>query len=127
MVTSHGTIELLEKIVFHYNRSLSCFELHVAYNCKLWSRNGFHAPKLVRNNISHLIIGLVVYFFKYPLAAILNFCRFLAKATKYSWEFFGERYMTIWGYREKFSALTPKFPPQTAIFHKLTAAILNFQ
>ena len=37
-----------------------CLEVLEASNCNFGSRNGFYAPKLVRNDILQLIIGLLV-------------------------------------------------------------------
>ena len=96
------------------------------------SRNGFHVPKLVRNDISHLIIGLLVKFFsKYPLAAILNFCRLLAKCKIGFMRNFRRAIDDYLGIlRSIFSSdiqISTVHSVYTTIFHKLTAVILNFQ
>ena len=42
---------------FYLYGKMECTETN---NCKYSYRNGFHAPKLVRNDISQLIVGLLV-------------------------------------------------------------------
>ena len=81
MVTSHVTIELLVTNVFHYNCD-HVLTLHVAYNCNLRSRSRFHGTKIVRNHISHLIIGLLVenlFFFKISAGGHLGFLSFFCQ------------------------------------------------
>ena len=59
-----------------------CLKVKKAYTCNRRSRNGFHAPTLVRNDISHLIIGLLVeniVFFKMSADGHLGFSPFSAK------------------------------------------------
>ena len=133
MVTSHVTIELLVKNRFHYNGLWSGFDLPVAYNCNLRSRSGLHVRKIVRNDISHLIIGSLVktwFFSKYSLAAILDFCRFFGKRDiGCMWNFRKAIYDYLGIIRPIFSSdihISTPHSVNTSIFHELTAAIFNF-
>ena len=134
MVTLHVTIELLVKNRFHYNGLWWGFELPVAYNCNLRFRSGLHAPKIVRNDISHLIIGLLVktwFFFKLFAGGHLGFLPFFGKHDiGFMWNFRKAIYDYLGIIRPIFSSDTHISTPHsvnTSIFHELTAAIFNFQ
>ena len=98
----------------------------MAYYCNLWYKRGLHALKIVRNDISHLIIELLVYiyiFFNIRLRPSWIFADFLPNATYDSCEILGERYMIIWGTQANF-----QLSGQISTLHSVyTSAILNFK
>ena len=73
--------------------------------------NGFHTPKLGRNDILHLVFGLIVKNRFFP-AAILDFCYLRQNPTQDAWGLLGEQYIDINGHLCQLSALTPKFLPK---------------
>ena len=89
------------------------FEVTEAWNCHFKSRSRFHVVKLVNNDISHLIIGLlveIVFSLNWPLAAILDSCCFWRNSG-----FIGTFRKEIWLFRDTqilISALTPKCLPK---------------
>ena len=92
------------QIIFHINTVyyvlilMWCSKVTYAYNCNPRSRNRFHASKLIRNDISHLIIGLF-FFSKWPLQEYIpDFHPFQPKAIWDSRRLLGERYMAHYGY-----------------------------
>ena len=72
--TIKNCISLVNTFIWYLKGTEAC-------NCNLKSRNGFHASKLVRNDISHFIIGSLVkkIFLENTLAAILDFFSVFAK------------------------------------------------
>ena len=98
----------------------SCFDLHMAYNCNLRSRSGFHATKIVRNDISHLIIGLPVkiYFcFKISAGGHLGFLPFFCQTRHRIYVKFSESDIWLFGDNlANFQLRHPNFYPTLSIY-----------
>ena len=91
------------KIVFHYNMHdhageyvltfMWCLKVTEAYNCNQRLRDRPHAPKLVRDDISHSIsissFFIIIFFSKMYACGLLGFC-FLPNVTL---RFSVQRYM----------------------------------